>query len=789
MVRASLLLQVIRSMVRFWGITLLNIAGLAIGTAAALTIALYVHDELSFDRFIPGAGGIFLVTSVYSSSDTPIVTSDKSPAGIAKWFADDVPSVGATARLVPAEWLVQSPRHQSVESFYWADPNIFKLLRFKAIQGDPTTALDKPYTMVVTQRVARRYFGRDNVLGETLYINGGSPVQITGVLADFPANNSLQREIFLSARSDYGMLTALDAHPGWQWASSYTIVKSKDDYRLDADVAYESAKRHWHNTYNLPAAFHFVRLTDLHFQPEADSQMAPRGHRDTVIAMIFVAALILFLAAINFAGLMSAQINERTTEMTIRHSLGAQRHHLFHQLFAEVLCVVGLSTIASVALAERLLPAVNAFLGLDLTVWRSPTFTLACILLAVATTTVAGLYPARALSRAPFRQLHTFAERHNAARVGWITVQFSLLIALLISSHTVYRQTEFATGRALEFDARRILQVDVYEDGGLESRFARQISALPGVEGISYSRFIPEATDLRPARTLTPSGRPFQFTRQSVDPSFFHLFGVRLLAGRNFNNVYDTADAAKEIIVSRSAAEALGYRAPLAAVGQVLTYEGDHTIIRSTIIGVADDMRIETVREPLRPMVFDNQSFFFNRLNIRLDSAKEQATLLAIDRVWKQTYPTAAPINRHYYSDYLSDLYHDLIQQWRAFYLLSGVGVSLSILGLTGLSIYLARAKQQETAIRSALGARTRDLVWLRLQPFISPLLVANAIAIVSAWALMSLWLRSFSTHVSLDPVSFGLASGIATLTALVTLTLHTAVSAPARSSRPLRHE
>lgn len=786
--RASVFVHTCRSLLRYWGLTLLNVVGLAIGAAAAIIIALYIRNELNFDRFLPDAGRVLMLTSVYSPPNSPVVGNDKSPAGVASWLRTDLPAVDAVTRLSPSEWPMRSARFQAHESFYWADSNLFDLLRFRAVAGDLRTALDKPYSMVVTQKVARRYFGRDDVVGQTVFINGGSPVTITAVLADFPANNSFGREIFISGSTTYGMLTIMDVHPTWQWASSYTFLRLKPGAHTSPQAIRDVVARHWNNPYNLPTAFRLVPLPALHFEPEADSPMSPRGHRDTVTAMAVVAGLILFLAAVNFAGLMTAQIDERREEMMIRRSLGARRRHLFFQVFGETAVINGLSVVGAMALVERVLPLINRLLGLELSLWTAPGFSIACAFAAILTGIAAGLYPAIVLSSVPASSSREASNsgRGYLGRVGWIAVQFSLLIALLIASATIYRQWTFATGAAFNFDTAGVVQIEIYRDGGLEDTFRQHIVALGGVETAAYSRGIPEEKDTRPGWATSPSGNRVQFTRETVDPHFFATFGVRLLAGQNFTRPYKAGEA-DDVVLTLSAAKALGYRSPADAVGRSLDYIGDHTHLRSRIIGVVADMRIDTVREPLHPMVFDYHPDYFDRLNVKLKRGSEEAALRGIDEVWKRDYPTDNPIVRHFYSEYLDSLYRDMIQQWWAFGLLSVVGICLSILGLTGLSVYLARARLHEIAIRSALGARLWDIFLLRIEPFVTPLLIANGVGGLAAWALMSWWLSSFSAHVGLDPLSFVGAGAMAILIALVTLTVHALTAKPARSSQPLR--
>lgn len=782
-----LFFHISRSLVKHWGVSLLNIAGFAIGTAAALVIALYVRNELTYDRFIPDADRILLLSTVYSPPGSPVVSSEQSPAGLAGWLRADAPAVDAVARIHPVDWPIRSPRLQALEHFYWADANLFDLLRVKAVAGDLRTALRKPDTVVMTRRVALRYFGREDVVGQTVYVGGNFPVTITAVLADFPANSSLGGEIFVSASTGYSMLSVLALHPNWQWSSSYTFARLKPGARLTAQEILSIAVRHWKSEDNLPAKFRIVPLADLHFQPEADSQMAPRGHLDTVFAMTGLAAFVQFLAAVNLAGLMTAQIEERRGEMAVRHSLGAKRHHLFIQILLEAAVIVVLAVFAGLMLAERLLPLINHVLRLQLSLWSAPVFLAGCLLGAAFAGIAAGLHPAIALSSSD-----TPASRRDAGtpasygmRASWIVVQFALLITLLVSSQIVYRQWAFAMGPALNFDAARVIQIWVYDKAGQDDQFRQHVQGVKGVEDAAYSRFIPDNRNIRPAWS-SPNGRRVQFNRESVDTHFFRMFAVHLIAGRNFDHVYFANQPPEEVILSRSAAQALGYRQPADAVGKVLDYEADQVHVRSRIIGVVEDMRIGTVREAWQPLVFDNQSFFFTRLNVRLKPGSEAATMAAIDQLWKRDFPDAGPINRHAFSDDLDELYHDMAQQWWAFGLLSIVGVCLSVLGLTGLSIYLARSQMREMAIRNALGAKQWDIFRLRLAPFVKPLILANAAAGILSWLLMSWWLKSFKTHVDIDALSFINAGAATVLITLAALTVHSLLSTPARSSGPL---
>jgi putative ABC transport system permease protein len=789
----SVLVHLCRSLIRFWGVALLNIAGLSIAFSAAIIIGLYIRNELTFDHFIPEARDVYVLTTAYGPANAPSVLNDKAPPGMAKWLLTDTQAIKSVARLYPTEWPVKTPRREALEHFYWADPNIFEFLKLKAVVGDLSTALDRPDSVVLTQGMARRYFGSEDVLGKTLYLANSSPVHVTAVLADLPANTNLDREIFVSGKTGYSMLSLFDQNPNWQWASCYLYVRLNPGAVIQPRELETIAARHWQNPYNLPAAFYLIPLLDLHFSPEADSQMRPRGHKDTIAAMAAVAALILILAAVNFAGLMTAQIDERRDEMVIRKALGAGRLDLMLQVLGEAAILTLPAIVLSLALVERVLPIINIHLGLDLSLWSSPLLVAGVIVFAAVIEILGAFYPAVKLSAIATgddvtRRLEV-QSRSYLSRVGWVTVQFALLITLLISAQTVYQQWLFATTRALNFDGSNVLLINLMNADGKDLSVKRAALALEAVDGAAYSRFIPIEQDIRPGWFTNTKGQLVQFTRQSVDSDFFSLYRVRVLAGSGFSGIYTEDVPPREIIINRSAIAAFGFKDATDALNRKITYQADNKPVTSTIIGVVEDMRLTSVRKPLRPMVFDNQAKFFSRLSIKLNGKATLDTLRHIDQIWARNNPTAGPIERHFYSEYLDNQYRDMIQQSWVFALLSCVGICLSILGISGLSIYLARTRRRELAIRNALGAQRWDLFMLRIMPFIKPLVFGNIIGWVLAWCLMTWWLDSFDAHIHLTLIAFASSTMLTIVIAFATTIAHSFLTQPVRSSQSLRAE
>jgi putative ABC transport system permease protein len=401
------------------------------------------------------------------------------------------------------------------------------------------------------------------------------------------------------------------------------------------------------------------------------------------------------------------------------------------------------------------------------------------------------LYPALALAAAHPR----FSRNRPPSSSGpllsrslWTVARFSLLILLLMTSYTVYQQWRFATSDALNHDASRILLINTSSDVPADLSLRQPLLTLKGVEKATYSRSLPEQANIWPDWIRRADGQIIQAQRQSVDPHFFDFYDAHRLAGRTFSTTYPELVPARDVVINRAALLALGFGRPQDAVGREISLARDNGDTVSRIIGVVDNIRLADVREPAPPMIFDNQSVFFNRLSVKLVSGSEAETLSQIRHIWQQAYPRAGPLEVQSYSEYVHAEYADMYQQWYVFGLLSAIGVTVCIFGLIGLSIHIYRTDRKEIAIRNALGASKADLIALRLKPYLRPLLIANLIAGPLAWLIAVAWLRTFALHVNPSWIAVVLASASTFIIAFGTLAIHTALAQPARSSSPLRN-
>jgi len=786
--------RVLRIIAARWGVYVLMVAGLALAYCAATVIGLYVHDELTYDRFIPNEGQIYLVSSKYGPAGRPLIDSDRTPAGVARWMKGDLPEVDQVARLDTVEWPMRTARRQVKERFYWADPNIFQVLKLPVLHGDLATALDVPGSLVMTRRMAVAYFGRDDAIGRVVTTDQGIQLHVTAVLRDLPSSTHLDREIFAAGVSPYSKLFAYDHNWDLLWPNTYTYVTFRggvDPKVLPAKLS-DISRRHWQGPNNLPDGFELIPLRQLHFRPHGDGELKPRGHLDSDLALIGVAVAILALAGINFSGLILAERNERTREMALRSALGARRIDLIRLVLQESLIVNSISALLGLVAVERLLPWLDAALDIRLELWLHPLGITLSVLTAVALLSLlGGIVPALVVSRID-RSDRMDVKPAAASSLkwrGWVIAQLALVIVLLIATHTMSRQWGYAMKDALKFDGDNVVMIRLAENTQIDAAFRKDIRSVSGIEAVAESWGVPTNDYVRPAWIKKPDQPMISLTRNSVHPDFLKVYGVPLVAGHNLSGTFLEPETPREILINLAAVHALGFASPQAAIGQDIEYETDRTRMRSTIIGVVPNLRVSTVYEPIQPMIFDNFSKYFTQVNVRLPPGDVTHVLREIDAVWQHDSSGAVPIERRFFTDYLRQQYRDLHQQILVFDVVSAVAIMVSTLGLTGLSIFLTRHQVRELAIRKALGATFGDLFLQRLMPFFMPLLMTNLVAWPIAWLCLQAWLDSFAEHVGMSLLSFVGAGWIAATLSLLTVAVHSALTARDFSvSSSLRH-
>ncbi len=773
--------------------TAISVLGLAVGLCTALLAALVVHDRLSQDHFIPGYERLYVGVTAITPPGHATLYFPRTAAFVGPELALKFRQIQAVTRLIPGFTTVRRANVEVKEPIYWADPNVFSVLPLPVIAGDAKSALARPDSIVLPRSIARKYFGRDAPLGETLMVNGTHPVFVTAVIEDLPASEThLQSGIFLS-----GLLPASPIYQDdvtykkithWIGVDTQTYLKlapHADPLRLlDAmpamtKVLFASAPQGWNQDQQL------VRLDRLNAHPGLNP-----GFRSEMLMLIITGVGILVIAVVNFVNLLTARSARRAKEVSVRKLAGARRRVLVLQYLAESIVYVVAALLVAVALTELLLPYVNAFLtaGVTFRYWQRPALIVRIVLGAVLFGTIVGAYPALVLSA--FRPLPvlTGETRHGRGatlmRQILVSAQFAILIGLIVAAAVVYLQRRFATQDALRVNSDQMLLINSQCD----STFMSQLTALPGVRGLSCSTPALLSDGSLNLMLINDKLGILQFLYPiAVDPSLFDLYGVRTVAGRS-GALGGSAGA--YYVLNETAARRLGYARPADAIGFQLPGfipGGSKTL---PVAGVVADFSLGSVEHPIDAQAFQvgPRDPRLQLISVRLTGRQIPETLDAIDRLWKAN-GAHDPINRYFLEEHMQTRYLGMLREAQLFGIFSAIAVLLACLGLFGLAASIAEQRTREIGIRKALGADTGNIFQLLLRQFAKPVLWANLIAWPVAAYSMQRWLQGFAYHVDLPLWLFPAAAALALLIALLTVSTHSILVARAQPVAALRHE
>lgn len=797
----------------------ITIAGLAIGFAAAMLIALFVRDEFSYDRFIPHYERVYRISqTIQLGSETPR-SVDYTPIVLADALRLDFPQLEIVARAAAAGFPPAVRRGEitaAEQGVTWADPAFFRLMPVPALAGDLAHALDTPDGVVINRSMARKYFGRDAPLGETLLIDK-RPMRVTAVIKDLPSNTHLIGDIFPSSLSPASPMQE-GLYSGWlsNRVATYFRLKPGAAPPSEAEAA-AFVKRHYALKAATPLAgpakvdLRMVPIANIHMRPAEASQFAKASGDPAVVAAIgAVGVLIVLVAAINFVTLMTARAARRAVEVGVRKAAGATRRDLIIQFMGEAFVYVLLAGIVAVALAELLMPAFNALVQrrIAFDYLHDPALAAGIVGVLVVVALLAGAYPALVLSG--FRPAAVLkggpVQGVGGARVrqALVIVQFSVLIALILMAGTIYRQTMFALKEGTRLDTAEVLLLFTQP---CTDNIRQQVQALPGVRAAACSSAMALALSDN-NDNVTIGGKASQLRTATVDFGFFEVYRVRPLAGRLFERSHPADGVAgpdhhAPVVINESAARRLGYADPATAIGKTVLWHGlpdmaaprpgDAMNLRpSEIIGVVPDFTFGSVRAVIPATLYaitpnPPPQFFSLALNVRLDPARKPETLAAIEQVWKRH--GSGPLVRYFVDQFMLRLYVDTIVQGAVITACAIIALSIACLGLFALSAYTTERRTKEIGIRKAMGASAQDILKLLLWQFTVPVLWANLLALPVAWLVLNQWLKGFAYHVDLTPWSFAAASGAAILIAWATVFVHALKVARARPVGALRYE
>ncbi len=813
----------------------INIVGLAIGLAACLMLLVYVRYETTYDTSLPNVENTYEFQSHYRNPQTGEEGDVQSTSYVSgQRLRQDFPQIDRMVYVLSTSPVVMRGGVAiPTDDVLLVDNLFFDVLQFPLAQGNAATALGQPGSVVITQTEARRLYGREDVIGQTLtMVSRGQTTdyRITGIARDLPRNSHVRFTIV--ARVDLGRLMSdsPEFFTGWGWVSGWVYLTLKPG---TDPATIERALPQWERRNIQPERFgqttinqgdfldwRLANVRDVHLGKAQEGAMTPGNDRQTIITFVIIAFLILGMACVNFTNLATARASQRAREVALRKVLGANRRQLITQFLAESVLIAGFAMLLALTLVELLLPLFSSFLDADFHMqyfgWGGMLLPILGLTLLVGA--AGGVYPAFYLSRfQPAQVLKANKSAAEASGTGLlrnmlVVAQFAVSIGLIICTAVVYAQTAFARTADPGYRREGLMQIEYFGRRQLEPRadsIMREIQRVPGVTSVGRTQIGIATPNVNNSGVQLPGrSEPVLIGNYSVDTNFFRTMDIQLVAGRLFDEnrpaddstlPYPTPEEQERAMVARGmnvvinelAARRMGFTDPTRAVGQtvmVAWFQAERGLVPSRIIGVVRDSRFRSIHDPIEPIMFRYNRSFADHLLIRYDTTDPQGARARVEQVWRRLAPDV-PFTAMFSEDRVAELYAREAAQTKVFAGFALLAVIVACLGLFGLAAFTAERRTKEIGIRKVMGARIRDIVRLLAWQFSKPVLIANLIAWPVAWWVMRRWLDTFDARIDLGATPFIVAGLVALVIALATIAGHAVKVARANPILALRYE
>ncbi len=782
------------------GYSVINIGGLAIGLACFLLIAMFIQNELSYDTYHEKADRIYRV--VHHSSAANLEDRwvwGNAPVGPAlkSDFSEVVEKVQFSGR---SDVLLKYNERSFQESnCFYIDPTVFDIFSWPLISGNPETALEAPYSIVLTESMAKKYFGDEDPMGKAIEGVGGRAndgiYTVTGVMKDVPSNSHFTFDVLLSMSSFYQ--TRPGIFDAWGYVDFYTYFLVADNF----DVQAFQAKMPDFLKRNRPEEegeyyydLSFEALPDAYLRSEAARQPGIKGSLSNIYIFALIGLFILIIACVNFMNLATARSLERAKEVGVRKVIGADKKGLIYQFLSESMIMVLLSAMIGLAFVLLGLPWMSEITGKQFSadeIFDGTTLSL-YFGIALITGLLAGSYPAFVLSSfkpsSVLKGIFRTSQKGTSLRKGLVVFQFSLSIALIASTVIVYFQLGYMLNKNLGFDREKQLVIDFNWDGQVLSNLEtikNEFLSLPEITSVAGSRTVPGAhfpaagTNIETYDGAMDNFEPFLY---EVDYDFIPHYEIEMVAGRNYSRAFPT-DSVSAMVINQAAAKSFGYSDPKEIIGKRFEQWGRE----GKIIGVVKDFNYLSLHQKVAPLTLRYETYG-KFLSLKVKATDLAAAVSNIEKKWSELAPHR-PFLYSFLDQSFNAQYEADIKFKNLFTIFSFLAILIACLGLLGLATYSAMQRTKEIGVRKVLGAEASSIVALLSKDFIKLVLVAILIATPFSWYAMSKWLDVYAYRIDISWWTFLLAGGIALVIAVVTISFHAIKAANANPVKSLRTE
>lgn len=799
------LLSVWRTFRRNRLFTLLNISGLAIGIAACLLISQFVVHELSYDNFWPHKDRVFRVQLDRYNKGELTTRWAAGCVGIGPDLKANFPEVNSYVRLYESTALLSADGRDFIkeEGVYYASKDFFHVFGVSLIQGVDSTALKDPNMIVLSRSMARKYFGDQDPMGKTL-MNKKVQYVVSGVFEDLPKNTHMNLEALQSFTTFVKLIGRRNEAQlnSWQWDGMFTYVllnEKADAKQLEAKLPAYVEKREGANLKEDDAGmiFHLQALSDIHLDSNFIREFKTNGSRETTYFLSVIAALILFIAWINYVNLSTAKSVERAREVGVRKVMGGFRSQLMQQFLVEsvVLNVIALTVAISIALV--LSPWFSGLAGRELgyDLFLNGSFWVLAAGLTLIGAALSGLYPAFVLSS--YRPVEVLKGRFKNTgqgvmfRKGMVVTQFVASITLVVGTFTVYQQLDFMRNQNLgmSIDQTVVLWSPNNIDSTYRNKFTvfkERVQGHAEVISVCGSTSVPgESPDFNAGGIRRLSQRPEdanQYRIIEMDHDFIKAFGLEVAAGRGFSA--EVPNEWTNVVMNEAATRVMGFSKPEDAINDQIYFWGD----TFRIVGVVKNYRQESSKKAFDQLIFRYTPSPEGYYSIKFNTANARESMAKFESDWKELFP-GNPFNFFFLDDKYNRQYQADQQFGEIFGVFAGLAIIIACLGLFGLSSLTAIQRTKEIGVRKVMGASVPGILVLVGKDYLMLLGVAIMVSVPVSWWIMNGWLQSFASRIPLSWILFAVPSLLTVVVALLTVSVHTVRAALVNPASSLRCE
>mgnify|MGYP001096394331 CR=1 FL=1 len=777
----------LRNIKRHKGYSFINIAGLAIGMACCVVLFLYIQNELSYDRFHEKADQIYRIIS-QSGKDGQVDRFATTPAPLAPALLKDFPEFEKAVRIGKNVFEIIYLNKRFYEKVLFADPEIFDVFTFSLIKGNPKTLLSEPHSLVISEKIGRKYFGDEEPVGKILSFNNSSDYKITGVFKNIPQNSHLRFD-FLVSFSEYA-----SRHFGkWGISNYYTYVLLPKNYPLDEFrnkmPNFVEKYRGKETRYVHKFKYILQPITRIHLYSNLRIEISPNSDINNIYIFSLIALFILLIACFNYMNLSTARYTIRSKEVGMRKVIGATRTQLIRQFIGETFVISFISLILTLTLVEMFLPFFNNLSGRELKTdyFDNPILFIFLVGIIIFVSFISGSYPAFFISAfQPVKVLKGMlkeAARTHLLRRLLVVSQFTVSIIFIITTAIIFGQLNYMKNKKLGYEKDHLIMIHINEKEILKKNETVKSEFLknPDVLSVCSSSFFP-------GRKLWYQSYWHEGADDesypmihwiAVDNDFLDTFQIELVEGRNFSREF-LGDTKNAYILNEEAVKEIGWKMPLGKQFRIID--------RGPVVGVVKNFHFFSLHQKIEPLALLIYPSGFEYFSVRIRPERVPKTLKFLKNRWNEF-----SMNQSFEYSFLDEDYDNLYETeerlTKIFAYVALLSIFIACLGLFGLASFLIERRTKELGIRKILGASVPNLFLVLSKQFIKCVLVANIIAWPVSYYAMHRWLQGFAYRTNMGLWTFILAGLMSIMIALITVSFRAFKAATANPVDSLRYE